>query len=331
MSNNNNSLSTASSLQWIGDGSGDGNILDVNDDNKITIGSASAGTPYSVRLDYEGTSSSNNESPFSSNYCFRVHIEELNGHIALGIVQKKEFQPGWKTKGMFYNGNLTNGSAALNTGWGPYIQVGDTIGVMVMKSSNNVLRVLFYKNQQCLGTGFELANINSNTIFYPCLHVSGTVKVKVEYPSQLPTNIEPETTPPTGFTGDWELQEAYDGVNSIDVPTNFGPFLLRLTREPKDNNMIELGFKLGNRIGGKATIVSETSNSLTISCNPFMSTRMMPPPEIRSLEVLFGKTITTLTLEEDDNGTATNLSLSGPEIKSTWKRHIRVPTALTSY
>ena len=171
-----NSLNN-SKAAWIGDGS-EGSTLTVNGSD-LTIGSATRGTPFNVRLDCE-------EAVATKDYCFNVKIAELNGNISVGVVQKDEFKPGWKTKGMFCNGNLTNASAALKTSWGPHIKQGDTMGVMVTHGSDKTLKVTFYKDEQCLGTGFALPN-NSKT-FYPCLHVSGSAKLVVEYPANLPTN-----------------------------------------------------------------------------------------------------------------------------------------------
>ena len=61
----------------------------------------------------------------SSFAAFRAEAASLGA----GLVERDGFLPGWKARGCFYNGNVTNGSAALIVGFGDRIKAGDAVGV----------------------------------------------------------------------------------------------------------------------------------------------------------------------------------------------------------
>jgi len=302
-------------LTWIGDGSNGGTVTQA--DNSLTISSASSGTPFIVRATSESTT------VFQKDYYFQATLSNLEkGHLSIGVVAENEFRPGWKTKGMFYNGNLTNGSAALKTSWGPRFQQGDSLGVRV--SHEEGLQITFYKNGASLGTGFHLAN--NNTTFYPCFSVTGTTSLVIDTPAELPPVTMPTEEAPVGIYGDWKLEKAMDGETPLTVPSSKRLIKFVLSKEEKEGDL-KLHFMVGNNIGGHAKIVQQTSEDhITIECDPFMSTRMLPPPELRSLEQLFtSKQLTTIQLKGEV------LVLSGPEMSSEWSRLIREPETLQSY
>jgi hypothetical protein len=294
-------------LTWVGDGS-DGNTLSQTG-NDLIIASKSTGTPFNLRVDSKLAS--------EAAYYWQAKIEKLKGSLSFGAVMKDGFKPGWKVKGMFYNGNLTNGSGALQVGWGPSYEAGDSVGVQVTPGSD-ALEVSFYKNGECLGTGFRLPK--SKATFYPCLHISGSASLRTEAPPELPST-EVSASTATGFYGDWKLDKAWDGESPVDFPDD--PIKLGLTKG--SGNALKIHFKVANNVGGTAEIVEETESTLTVKTGPFMSTKMMPPPKYRALEKLLGtKEITSITLD----GT---LTVAGPESKTEWSRFLRVPRPLTSY
>ena len=295
-------------LTWIGDGS-DGNTL-TQTANDLIIASKSPGTPFNLVA---------NSDKASEPYYWQATIQKLTGNISMGAVSKDEFKPGWKVKGMFYNGNLTNGTAALKVNWGPRFAAGDTIGVRVTPGSQ-FLEVSFYKNGECLGTGFHLSN-NNTTTYYPCLHISGSAQVHIETPPDLPsTELSAPTV--TGLYGNWKMDKAWDGENPVMFPDV--PITLELAG---DGNHVTIYFKVANNVGGSAQIVEQTDTALTVKTGPFMMTRMMPPPEYQPLESLLGsKEITHITLEEHSK-----LTVSGPEMKTGWSRLVRAPLPLTTY
>jgi SPRY domain len=295
-------------LSWIGDGSS-GNTL-TQKANDLIIESKSTGTPFNLRVNSEKA---------SDGYYWQANIQKLKGNVSFGAVTKDEFKPGWKAKGVFYNGNLTNGSGALQVNWGPMFEAGDSVGVQVAPGSD-ALEVSFYKNGECLGTGFRLPKTTET--FYPCLHISGSASLRIEAPPELPSR-EVSTSTATGFFDDWRLEKAWDGQKSVDFPD--APIKLALAKG--NGNALKISFKIANNVNGTGEIVEETETTLKVKIGPFMMTRMMPPPEYRPLESMLGtKKITTISL--DDN---CRLTVAGPEIKTEWSRFVRVPRALTAY
>ena len=63
--------------------------------------------------------------PAKSFYLHVTIVKEIinSGSLSVGVVRQDQFQQGYKIRGMFYNGNLTNVSiSALKVGWGPYLK-----------------------------------------------------------------------------------------------------------------------------------------------------------------------------------------------------------------
>lgn len=308
-----NSLYNASQA-WVGDGSTGGEL--IVDENNLSIASASAGTPFNVRLDCS-------DELAAADYYFQVQIKEMKGNFSIGVVTKAEFHPGWKTKGMFYNGNLTNGSGALKISWGPRFQAGDSLGLRFSTKESGV-EIAFFKNGASLGVGFRL--VNNKNVYYPCLHVGGQIKLSTEFPSELPSAeySHPSMTS-SGFYGDWQLIEAFDGQSPIPFPTSK---LIKAMLSKESHGTLQLGFKVGNSLNARTKIIHESDAELSIEHGPFMMTKMMPPPELRPLESLLSqKKMTTIKMEQD----GTTLLISGPEMKTKWRRFVRVPEALGSY
>jgi hypothetical protein len=217
-------------------------------------------------------------------------------------------------------GNLTNGSAALKVNWGPRFSAGDKIGLLVSKGE--ALEVAFFKNGECLGKGFQLAG--NHATYYPCFNVTGSCSLAVHVPENLPSTVMNAPTP-TGFVGDWKLEEAWEGETAIPIPGG-RPLTLALGKAAKGGG-IQLAFKIANSINGQAKIVEETETSMTIESGPFMLTRMMPPPEYQPMENLIGSnSITKLDLEDD-----VKLTLSGTEMKIVCSRLARTPEPLSQY
>lgn len=122
---------------------------------------------------------------------------------------------------MFYNGlNVTN-LAALKTGsFGPRtIESGDTIGIALHRTRDNVSKTIFYFNNRCLGVGFNLKYYDCATedddVFYPCISVTGKATVKYTAPKIIPSLMDrqPETLndKKDKFSGDWIVMLASTG------------------------------------------------------------------------------------------------------------------------
>uniref|UniRef100_A0A7R9VB79 B30.2/SPRY domain-containing protein n=1 Tax=Pseudictyota dubia TaxID=2749911 RepID=A0A7R9VB79_9STRA len=275
-----NSLKSTSN-NWIGDGS-DGNLS--VEGTTISFGSSKRGTPYNVRLDDDSISPS--ESMF-----YEIEIVELNGTIAVGAVTKEKFLPGWKSRGIFYNGNLTNGSAALLCSFGKFVAVGDTVGVFIRRDDNG-LKAFFYVNGRCLGEAFRLDG--AKDVFYPCLHVSGSSVVKYKTPDSLPseTNRQPSERP-DAYSGEWELTKAFDGPELGERPLPDNHKII-LNLQSSGEKSYRLSVKVGNTLSTSIDIIGKLEAFDAIKVGECMSTMMMPPPELFEFEQFLNSSLPEL-------------------------------------
>ncbi|CAB9510453.1 expressed unknown protein [Seminavis robusta] len=278
-------------MAWVGDGSDDTGTTFTQTGNNLVITGSDDPLQFNLRLDHSEQASC------TQDYYWQATIQELKGHLSFGAVSEDGINPGYKIKGMFYNGNLTNGSycslrenwgPSLRDRWGPSFQTGDVIGVV------------------------------------------GSASLCVEAPETSPST-ELSTPNVTGFYGNWKLDKAWNGKNQLKIPRDYlcRPILLELINEGS-NKEIKIYFDISNTISGTASILQQNETTIKVDCGPgFVSTRALPlNPVIRSLEdLLTAKNITTITLDKD-NGM---LTVTGPEMKTEWSRLIRIPEAFTKF
>ena len=251
MSTPTNPLTTLRPTSWIGDGTVGATFSLKKESSSssttiITFGSPKRGTPFNVRLD-----DPNNCLKPTDNLYFEVTLvgpEPPTGTLAVGFVKSTEFLPGWKTRGMFYNGNITNGSALKISNFGNRLTtIGDKLGVYLLRTdsdSNEVndtkkrsrsdeeettrTKVIFYINGRCLGVGFDIVTTTTSkndNIFYPCLHLDGKATIKYTAPSSFPSTIDRHSTKKRNtssddddddpYSGDWILKEVSDAATEL--------------------------------------------------------------------------------------------------------------------
>eukprot|EP00536_Pseudo-nitzschia_multiseries_P017918 jgi/Psemu1/227001/e_gw1.1931.1.1 len=242
--------------------------------------------------------------PSVPSYWFTVTIGQLgqNGSISVGVVTPSEFQPGYETKGMFYNGNLTNCGAALATNYGPYLKLGDRCTIEYTTSATGNTRdscvsMTIYLNGKFIGKGFEIQN-PAKKPFFPCVSVGGKVKFYAKITTEKPPDLSPPTPASQSLDGKWIIVEAKDQSGS-----NYLPVASRGKREKEitmnidftagkdERPSLSLSAKVCNMIRTsmqyqKMLIGEETSSGientgkiiyqLTPPGRPPMSTRMMP-------------------------------------------------------
>lgn len=295
-------------LSWIDDRK-EGASFEVTGENELSIAGGKGGTPYNLRVETS-----------ESNYYFGFSVDSMeNGRsISIGVVTPSEFLGGWRTKGMFYNGNLTNGSAAKSVSWGPRIKEGDAVGVLVIGGGKEVV---FYHNGKSLGTGFALNDTNGK-MYCPCIHIDGDVKLTIDVPAKLPSK-ELVADELSGIEGPWKLVEAVtEAGTSLPVPSTTPT--LNLSRE---GDVLQLAMKVGNPIRGGAKIIQDDGSSLTVEMGRMMSGRMMSPPGLREIESLIcSLEANTISLSNDGQ-----LTISNEPKKTVWERNPRSPVPLTDY
>jgi hypothetical protein len=265
---------------WVKDLSANGN-LGVIDQNELKIKSTSSGTPFNVLLDL-----GHGGETFQNAY-FEAKIAELDGNLSVGVAKLEEFQRGgWGSRGMFYNGNVTNGSAGLIIGFGDSPKQGDTVGVRVSRDEDGGVQVVNYINGRCLGTAFHLQDNKDTTHFLPCFHVSGNATVVYNAPEHLPpvTNRE-NLQPGDKYLGDWKLEQAFAGpeLGQYPIPENLD--VLLSFSAGRQNSTYDLSVKVGNNMNTSLNITGKSEGFDTIQVSPdIRSTMMMPPPPVYDME-----------------------------------------------
>jgi hypothetical protein len=224
--------------------------------------------------------------------------------------------PGWKTRGMFYNGNLTNGSGALITSFGPHLKEGDTVGVTV---TNHNKEVTFFYDGRCLGTGFSL---EESKTYCPCVCVSGTAQIYFSIPATLPSEKDREREA-QGIVGDWKLTEAVSESGSpVQVPQ--GRDLIMTMHTGPNEKEYDLSMRVGNILRTHVTL----EGGGTVKVGMVMSTMMSPPPELREIESFISSSLPKVQSMKHDNET---LVLSGGELKMVFGRYHKAFQPLKSY
>jgi hypothetical protein len=292
--------------KWIGDGGG-GEIQ--QEGPSLTLTAAKQGAPLNVRYDDVTT---------TDDWCFEVVLVRVpkNSNVSVGIVNKDEMGPGWKTRGMFYNGNLTNGSGALITSFGPHLKEGDTVGVTV---TNHNKEVTFFYDGRCLGTGFSL---EESKTYCPCVCVSGTAQIYFSIPATLPSEKDREREA-QGIVGDWKLTEAVSESGSpVQVPQ--GRDLIMTMHTGPNEKEYDLSMRVGNILRTHVTL----EGGGTVKVGMVMSTMMSPPPELREIESFISSSLPKVQSMKHDNET---LVLSGGELKMVFGRYHKAFQPLKSY
>lgn len=279
---------------WISDGS-QGSTITVNDDDEsVTATAATQGTPFNLR--------SKTGIKADALAAFSVNIRALSGNVSIGLVASEEFQPGWKTRGMFYNGNVSNGSAALIVGFGKYVQAGDQVGVRKFRS-NDKTQVHFIVNGRDLGVAFCLEEENGgNKTFYPCVHVSGTVTfVYKEIVQSLAENkvkeVEETADPSLGFEGDWKVEAINVDGNQVELPPEH-PIIISFNGGLEPTS---IAVKVVNTARGSVKVTSQDKGAargpgpLDIVVGPMASTMMLPVPPLDKIEQTITSAVAAMT------------------------------------
>lgn len=300
--------------QWLSDGS-DGQIHQENDE--INASSESPETPLNVSYQVD-------VGCWHAAY-FVIDIKELSGSLSVGLVKTSDFLPGWKTTGMFYNGNVTNGRAALMVGFGENLNSGGTVGVYLRRNESG-LHAAFYRNHRCLGTAFQLGS--EDDFFSPCIQVLGSVTFTYSAPVQVPQSTDREyPTAMDQFLGEWKMYKATGNSKAIDIPPD--ATVVFSFSSGTSQNTYAVGVKVVNQIATTFEKIGKEGNYDLIKVGPVMSTRMMPPAHLWSIEKNVTESlekIKKMTIVDNDD-----LVLVGMELELKCKRFFKIFPPLHSY
>jgi len=305
--------------EWVGDGSEKSKI--IVDGANVTLNSESRGTPFNIMLDAKLCS--------NSSIYYEADLVSIEGSISFGLVKKEDFKLGWKTKGLFYNGNVSNGSAALIVGFGEYPKEGDKVGVYAQRISAQEIMVAFYINNRCLGTAFKLSNLGENDIFFPSINVSGHATIRYSAPEILPTVMTREAQIYTDYSGEWKLMRAFVGPELGEYPLPSGGEIIATFDEFSSGNGYALSVHVQNNMSTRIKLIGEKIDGfdkIKIS-DRIASTMMAPLPPWDKVEtIILDKLpdIYKMTMTPD-------LIMIGPTAEFQFQRYLKSFEPLTSY
>jgi hypothetical protein len=248
--------------------------------------------------------------------------------VSVGVCTETEFQPGYKNKGMFYNGNLTNGSAALKTSFGPYLKNDDLV-VLECTTTGNSFAMTIYLNGKKIGKGFEIAMASKEQRFLPCLAVTGKVELLAKVVAEQPTLSAAEIAMMHPLEGKWKIVDAKKDSTGNDnvVPVhdqdgnelpNQREIILDIAPSTNEGGppSIRLSVHVFNSIGVQMQCTSnedKTSYEVSAAGHP-MTTMMMPPPPYDEVEQQLCIAITnywqSFRLSEVKDGEANKLTIT---------------------
>ena len=319
-----------SSAEWKEDGSS-GNKVEIQD-SEVTISSKSSGTPFNIMFK---TSPNDSAKPHVDLSYFEVVIlENQQGKPAIGWVTKSEFQPGWKCKGMFYNGNTTNGSAAKTVAFGEYTKKGMTVGSL-LENDGSSCNVYFFVNGQCLGCAFSLTQkklVKSRR--YPCLHISGEAKVQWNIPENVPRQRQRDQSnyPNEPYKGDWQLTKIVLDGSEFPLPCEV---TASLDRDTPLDTVLRFSLCVGNTLRTGITLtgsIDERSQSVTMG--PIASTLRGSPPHISEAENKIRSAlpkVTKIIVQKSGNDSSKSLIMNGSGVELTFKPYQKTFQVLTDY
>lgn len=271
---------------WVDDGSKD-SVITIDDEKSstITITSRTEMTPFNVMLNISSLLLDDDS------FYYEITLSSLDGTISTGLVKKNDFRPGWDIDGLFYNGNVHNGKAALITGFGDeMVRAGDTVGVYAKRRlqqhndpDSSELIVAYYINGRCLGTGFRLAD---DDLFFPCLSVSGSATFSYAAPEILPLVVIREEPIYTDYTGKWKLMRVFMGPELGEFPLPSDRDIVFSFGDLTDDNVYPLSVSMMNTVSGTVKLTNnDTFEPFDgVKIEMMSGTLMMPPPLWQGVE-----------------------------------------------
>lgn len=273
--------------------------------------------------------------PLPDSYWLQVQVVEMDrsSSLSVGVSLPSQFAMGYKNRGMFYNGNLTNGISALKVGFGPHLRAGDlcTIGCTTHAADGSGNAASFvmtvYLNGKKVGRGFEIDTADiGNERFLPCISVYGKVQFTAGVVEEEPEVSKPEST----VHGKWRITHAYSDVTGEDqiVPVLGGAateqqrdVLLTVApgkgpTKPDDAGggaQLHLSVRVFNTMGTRWDCVAAGSDGrsyerdASVAGRPpaVMTTMMAAPPPYdgveRNLATAMAEHWRTLRLKDDDD------------------------------
>jgi len=160
----------------------------------------------------------------SDRFYLQAIVEEKHrsSSLSMGVAKHSNFRLGYGTKGMLYNGNLTNGIAALKTGYAPFLQKGDAV-VVEYAVLGEFIEVKHHVNGECLGIGFRVPK--EDEAFLPVLSMTGELTLQIKITLDMPeyaATSGPDGSEPSIIGTPFKITEAQDETGRTIVPVEGG-------------------------------------------------------------------------------------------------------------
>ncbi|RWS11936.1 hypothetical protein B4U79_17494 [Dinothrombium tinctorium] len=179
---------------------------------------------------------------------FEFTFEKGDGFV--GFTTKDHFAHGYRIRGLFYGGTLSDGSRRLGA-FSRRVHEGDTVGLRIDLTSENV-KVFVYLNGRSLGLAFDV-NRGNITDLYPAIHTDEDAVVEIRKSDNYPTVTEYQPQVFSGIEGDFAFQEAVDDGKTVSTDV-WKHFVLSVRKKPKFSNstvqVYGLHFGVINSING---------------------------------------------------------------------------------
>ena len=227
---------------------------------------------------------------------------------------------------------MTNGSAALIINFGDYVKANHKVAVLVQRETSGKMEVIFYMNGDCLGAGFRLQQFGTDEVLYPSISVTGKAKVSFGVPAELPGTTErSNASGKSGYIGDWKLNKFRSGpeLHEFLLPAAYD-IIMTVDQQEQDPTKVRfrLSVKVVNTLRCNLEIVGKSENFDKISVGGVMSTMMMPPPQLQTVEQLVTEALPTF---QKMIISGTNLIMTAPTAEFSASRFAKSFEPLASY
>jgi len=220
-----------------------------------------------------------------------VEALALGESCFIGVATEEGFGQGWKIKGLFFGGNLSDGGGLVRQRFGEWIKQGMKIGVLVEYDSE-AITVTFYQDGRCLGPAFKAKRLSSGEVFPVVKANRDGDRFAISFPEAPPAARARE--PPGGgqahpAEGTWALERLSVGPELGEFPLaarmeGHGP--ARLTVEAAEPGTFRLCFRVANSLSTR--VACEQDPALApfekLKPGPVASTRMMGPEGMMQVE-----------------------------------------------
>ncbi|CAJ1949368.1 unnamed protein product [Cylindrotheca closterium] len=323
--------------QWKSDGSDDPSFgdkqmtfsLDVSEETQTLAMKTTKTRPSNFLYELD---------PPANSFFLEVLVDEKTkgSSLSVGVAKLSNLKVGYGTKGMLYNGNLTNGMAALKTSFGPFLKAGDRV-IVEYVLSGDFIEVTYYLDGECLGTGFRVPK--ENEAFHPVLSMTGEVTVTATVTAEIPPHIIKGYTDPNFMRKTYNIVQAKDESGTTIIPTEGGDGReIKLTVNPTKDDKVTLTVVVCNILSiGKNFDTTENGISMSSveGSDVVSSTRSKPIPPYDVVEKAIRQSMATgwAAINFSADGKAMTILDANGESVATGERIVgeRGQPALASY